>query len=131
MPTSHINGRQHDSVGQPIVPNSAGALSAGFGTTASVAMDAAATDGAGKAVVTSSGTGQAARPTLTITFVEPFVGPDGVQKAPRSATCSRQDNLATAGQWRVTSLTATQIVLMFDGTPVAAEAYGVFWDIRP
>jgi hypothetical protein len=48
------------------------ALSAGWGTTASVVVDANSVDGRWRITVTSNGTGQSANPTITLTFKQAY-----------------------------------------------------------
>jgi hypothetical protein len=94
------------------------ALSGGWGTTASVAI-VDAKDRRGIIDVTSLGTGQAANPTVILTFS------DGAYGTAPVVVATRGDALATAGQWRVTAQTATTVTFTFFGTPVAAEVYGL------
>lgn len=95
------------------------ALSAGFGSTASVAVTEAPNDQRGKIVITSAGTGQGASPTCTLTFkdgawpiapvVIAFMGAGSQPTIPITVTT-----------------TTTAAVMTFQGmTPVAAETYTV------
>lgn len=94
------------------------ALSAGFGSTASISSVATgSTDQRFKITITSAGTGQGASPTCTLTFKEPWaVAPFVV--ASRSA-----GDQATIQFTAVA--TTTTVTLTFTGTPVAAETYTV------
>lgn len=99
------------------------ALSAGWGTTASVAVDANSDDTRGQITVTSSGTGQGANPTITLTFK------DGTFTSVPFAIVVRSDH---ANQPTVTidyTLTATTLTITFNGTPVAAETYDIAWQV--
>lgn len=96
------------------------AASAGFGSTASVTVTGAR-DSGGRVSVASSGTGQAANPTLTLTFK------DGTWTTAPSVVCQRGDTLATAGRWALSAVTATTATFTFVGTPVAGETYILDW----
>lgn len=93
-------------------------LSAGFGTTATVT----AVGGSVTTVtftVNSSGTGQAANPTITDTFATPFW-------ASPSAGCSLIQIGGTFGVLTnpvPSSLSRTGVTWTFSGTPVAAQSY--------
>ena len=91
------------------------ALSAGWGTTATVTA-VTGTDQGWQITVTSSGTGQAASPTVTLTFK------DGTWT--NAPICVSK---MVGGTGAVTQLTespaATTNTLTFQGTPVAASTY--------
>jgi hypothetical protein len=97
------------------------ALSAGFGTTASLTVAAGSTDQRGQIVITSSGTGQGANPTCTLTFR------DGQwARTPFAVVCRG----GTGSQPTVpfnADVTAAALTLTFQGTPVAAQTYTVNW----
>ncbi len=95
------------------------ALSAGWGTTATISAIGGAgtsTDARGKFTINSSGTGQAANPTVTITFKDlawvttpvAFVGRNGGNQPSVLPTWAES---------------ATTLVITFPGTPVAGESY--------
>jgi hypothetical protein len=92
------------------------ALSAGFGTTASIGS-ITGTDQAFQATITVAGTGQAANPTVTLTFH------DGAWAAAPIYVVSRGGGSQPTVQFSVTSVTATALTLTFNGTPVAADTY--------
>lgn len=91
------------------------ALSGGWGTTATIGT-ITGTDQAWQATVTSSGTGQAASPTITLTFHDGTwtLAPIVVSKM-------------VGGTGTVTLLTeavgATSLIITFQGTPVAGSTY--------
>ena len=95
------------------------ALSAGWGTTASVGT-ISGTDQWCQFTVTSAGTGQGASPTCVLTFK------DGSWTTAPIVQVNRQEfaNQATV-TFTVTTVTATAVTLTFNGTPVAAETYRV------
>lgn len=97
------------------------ALSAGWGTTATVT----AVVGIGntcKWTLTSSGTGQAANPTVTDTFVAANVLPIGTMLCDMRMT----GGTGTTTLIDQTTVSATVPVFTFGGTPVAASTYIVF-----
>jgi len=97
------------------------ALSAGWGTTATVTAVA----GIGytcKWTLTSSGTGQAANPTITDTFVAANVLPIGTMLCDMRMT----GGTGTTTLIDETTVSATAPVFTFGGTPVAASTYIVF-----
>lgn len=93
------------------------ALSAGWGTTATVSA-ASGVDEALTFTVNSSGTGQGASPTITITFK------DGTFTNPPVVVVVRNDATSPVGAppHTVTS-TATTATITFSGTPVAGSSY--------
>lgn len=91
------------------------ALSAGFGTTATV-TGVIGTDQGWTITVTSSGTGQAANPTITLTFH------DGTWTL-SPITVSKMSGGTGAVTQLTESPTATTNVITFQGTPVAASTY--------
>lgn len=99
------------------------ALSAGWGSTASVAITAGSKDGRGTLTVTSAGTGQAANPTVTLTFH------DGAFAAAPFAVASSGGGTGAADTWRA-STTTTTLVLTFVGTPVASDTYIVNYQVE-
>jgi len=93
-------------------------LSAGWGTTASVGS-ITGNDQWAQFTITSAGTGQTANPTNTWTFT------DGTWTNAPIAVCQRADRASQAGVHFTWTTTATTLVLVFEGTPVAAEAFVV------
>lgn len=91
-------------------------LSAGWGTTASVAVVSGSGDNRARFTVTSAGTGQAANPTITLTFK------DGAYAAAPFAVVVRNggSQLTIAQDWTTST---TTWVMTWRGTPVAAETY--------
>jgi len=94
------------------------ALSAGWGTTASVGT-ITGFDQWMQFTITSAGTGQGASPTATLTFK------DGTWTNAPIAVCQRADRANQAGVHFTWTTTATTLVLTFGGTPVAAETFVV------
>lgn len=94
------------------------AASAGFGSTATVTPDSEnCNDTGGEVAVASSGTGQAANPTLTLTFKDLAFA-----VKPKAVVCRGTDtNQPTVPVSVVT--TTTTMVIKFHGTPVAGETY--------
>lgn len=91
------------------------ALSAGFGSTASVGS-VSGTDQRVAFTVTSAGVGQALNPTITWTFK------DGTwTNAPFAVVYRFDGNQMTVAN--KSTVSATQVVITFLGTPVAAETY--------
>ncbi len=94
-------------------------LSAGWGTTATIGglvTGAGSHDARGSFLVTSSGTGQGANPTVTFTFKDGAWGTAPFAIVVRSGG----DQLSVVSTWTTTT---TTLVLTFNGTPVAAETY--------
>ena len=95
------------------------ALSAGWGNTASVGS-LRGTDQFHELTITSAGTGQGASPTLTLTYK------DGTWSTAPVVRVNRQEFASQATvTFGVTTQSATQYVLTFNGTPVAAETYRI------
>lgn len=99
------------------------ALSAGFGTTASIAVAAGSTATRGEATITSAGTGQAANPTCT------FTPSDGAFDAAPFPISQRNGGSQLTIGIQPTTRNAGSIVYTFQGTPVAAETYKFVWHI--
>jgi hypothetical protein len=97
------------------------ALSAGFGTTASVAVTSNSKDTRGEITITSAGTGQGANPTVTLTFKDGTFGTAGF------AVVSRSGGSQLTVPVSVSSISATQLVIKFLGTPVDTETYKISW----
>lgn len=97
-------------------------LSAGWGTTASLAFSAAglARDMRGTIIVTSAGVGQAANPTITLNFK------DGAFPEAPSALVARNggNQPAVLPTW---GRSVVQLLITFPGTPVAGETYNFSW----
>ena len=94
------------------------ALSAGWGTTASVGS-ITGVDQWAQFTITSSGTGQGANPTATLTFK------DGTWTNAPIAVCQRADRANQTTIEFTWTTTATTLVLTFEGTPIAAETFVV------
>lgn len=109
------------SLGQGLVAANF-AMSAGFGSTASIAVAAGSTVSRGEATITSSGTGQAANPTCTMTF------PDGAFPAAPFPVVSRSGGSQRSVPMEVTTRAAGSSVFSLIGTPVAAETYKFVWN---
>lgn len=99
------------------------ALSAGFGSTASIAVASGSTVARGEATITSAGTGQAANPTCTLTF------PDGAFDAAPFAVASRAGGSQRSVPMEVTTRAVGSLAFSLVGTPVAAETYKFNWEI--
>jgi len=93
-------------------------LSAGWGTTATVSS-ILGTDQAFDLQITSSGTGQAANPTATLTFV------DGSMPLNFVGACTPVSIQTPQGVWIWSSVQSTLAQLQFLGTPVAGNSYRV------
>jgi hypothetical protein len=91
-------------------------LSAGWGGTATVSA-ARGFDGAFSFTVNSSGAGQAANPTITVTFK------DGTWTNAPQFLCAKNDIIAPSPTILTWTITATGLVITFNGTPVAANSY--------
>lgn len=94
----------------------------GFGTTASVTVRAGSNVYRGEIAVLSGGTGQAASPTVTLTFPKPFTGTPFV-------VCTRQ-NLPSGNvnSFMVSALSNTAVSFMYTGTPGGGTTYTVsYW----
>jgi len=91
------------------------ALSAGWGTTASVGT-LSGNDMRGSFTVTSAGTGQLANPTITLTFT------DGAFTSTPEVVVARNggDQATLAIDW---TKSTTQIVITLRGTPVATQTF--------
>jgi hypothetical protein len=117
--TATVNGttdsyRYKATGGTPLVAGDI-ALSAGWGTTASVSA-ISGTDQRHRFTITSAGTGQGANPTATLTFK------DGTWTAAPFAVCSRNggDQASVLPTW---TTTATTLIITFPGTPTAAQTF--------
>jgi hypothetical protein len=96
------------------------AISAGWGTTATKTVGANSRDSGGNITIGSAGTGQAANPTITLTFKDGAFG-----AAPRALVVRNGGvTLASVPTWTTTT---TTLVITFNGTPVAANNYGFEW----
>lgn len=101
------------------------ALSGGFGSTATVSsVLTGSTDSAWSIVVTSSGTGQGANPTITLTFTSAWFNEATGAAISPIATITRNGGSQLTVQPTWTS-TSTTLVITFPGTPVAAETYTI------
>lgn len=117
MGDTHLSGLAIG--GTPVVAGDF-ALSAGFGSTASVAVAAGSTDRKGRITITSSGTGQGANPTCTLTPKEPFDA--GHHPFVTRGDESGDDQLAIPFTAKIAAAT---LVMKFVGTPVAADTITV------
>jgi hypothetical protein len=118
---THVSGRIVDATGEAALVAADAALSAGWGSGRSVAVVANSVDRHGHLDVTV-GTSPSANPTVTVTFKRPFNSRPFV-------SASRGDAVtAQAGIWSVQSVTATQVVFIFLGTPVAAQVIGLEYE---
>jgi len=92
------------------------ALSAGWGTTATVSA-ASGAKSRGRFTVTSAGSGQSANPTITYTFpgTQKFIDAPFVQLVRNGG-----DQITIGHSWVTTT---TTVVITWIGTPVAAETY--------
>jgi len=112
---SSTTGRIKSTIGTSLVAGDF-ALSAGFGSTASIGT-ITGTDQRFRATITSAGTGQGANPTCILTFQ------DGTWTTAPFFTVSRGGGSQATVQFEVTTITATALTLTFQGTPSAAETY--------
>ena len=92
-------------------------LSPGFGTTASVTVAKGTRDARGTITIRSAGKGQAANPTITLTFKS------GAWADTPFAVVSRSGGAQLNVPVSVESISPTTLVIRFNGTPVAAETY--------
>jgi len=93
-------------------------LSAGWGTTASLAItDATSKDAAAVVTVTSSGTGQAANPTLLLTFT------DGTWTNIPACIAIQSGGTGIFGDSTTTTRSATAQTWQWNATPTAAATY--------
>ena len=116
MGDTHFQGRVIEGAASPDLAVADVAISGAWGNAATRAVTAGSKDRRGRISVTSNGTGQAANPTVTVTFKEPF------DSAPFVAV-GRADVLGTAGRSAITARSATAFTATFVGTPVAGETY--------
>lgn len=97
------------------------ALSAGWGNTATVsAVATGSKDACGEITVTSAGTGQAANPTITLTFKD---GTWTTAPFPLSKQVGGSGAIADITE----TATATTMVLTWNGTPSASATYIIRW----
>ena len=93
------------------------ALTTGWGNTAAVST-ADGFDSGARVVILDGGTGQAANPTVTVTFT------DGAWTAAPVVVVSQSSGVDTPdGRWAVDSVTTTTAVFMFHDTPQASRTY--------
>lgn len=101
------------------------ALGSGWGTSPTLTINRGTDQGA-SIQITAKAT-VAANPTVTVTFA------NGTWTNPPIVVACRTDTTAATGspsasvsnQWAVTSVTATAVILTFNGTPVANSTYGL------
>jgi hypothetical protein len=94
------------------------AASAGWGSTAAVSVSTGSQDQRGRVTVTAGGTGIAANPTVTLTFV------DGSWNNSPFAVVARNDANSPSAALTWTT-TATTLAITFNGTPVSGTAYTI------
>jgi len=117
-----LGNRYHSSRGTLLVAGDF-ALSAGWGTTATVS-NVLGRDGASFFRVNSLGTGQLANPTIVITFTDGSWGSNTpIPFAGRVSSTGQSDQPEVIIV--PTAITPTVLTLIFRGTPVAAEEYGI------
>jgi len=103
------------------------ALSSGWGTSPTLPINRGA-DQAASIQITAKAT-TAANPTVTVTFA------DGTFTQIPVVVPTRTDTTAATGapsasvtnHWVPTTVSATQVVFTFNGTPVANSVYGLAW----
>lgn len=122
MGETHFAGRVIAGADAPALVAGDFALSAGYGTTASVAVAAGSKDHKGKITITSAGTGQGANPTCTLTFKEAFAVAPIVALARGNEAGDDQPLIPFTVR-----ATTTQLILTFIGTPVAADTHTLYW----
>jgi len=115
MPDTHLSGL---TIQGAAIAAADVALSAGFGTTATVVPTGS--DRKGKLVITSSGTGQGANPTATITPKDAY--DPGAQPVVCRGLTAGDSQLAIPVIARIVG-GALEITLV--GTPVAAQVYTI------
>lgn len=93
----------------------------GWGTTATVSA-VFGSDSFGIVAISSSGTGQAANPTFTITFSDGTWGTNG----PMAVVCRADANAPSAAAF-FNSSTPTTLVLGLQGTPAAGNTYSFIY----
>lgn len=109
--------KRYTTKGTPLVAGNF-ALSSGWGTTASVTVNSGC-DSAFSITVTSGGTGQAANPTITLTYQDGTWGnaPNAMAKIEAATSSSDLSTPVTE------TTTATTLVVTYHGTPVAGNTY--------
>jgi hypothetical protein len=112
---THFQGRVVQATRETDLVDADIAISAGWGTTATKSV-VRGKDGRMRLQVASSGTGQVADPTITVTFKKAFT-------AIPVAVCSRGDVAAAAGDLRNSTPSASAPIFTFKGTPVAGQTY--------
>jgi hypothetical protein len=110
-----VEGRERRSGGTSVAAGDF-ALSAGFGSTASVTVGTGSNDSRGTITIAAAGTGMLANPTCTLTFK------DGTWTTAPFAVVSRGGGQQLTAPV-ISTTTATTLVITFIGTPVAAESY--------
>jgi hypothetical protein len=93
------------------------ALGAGWGNTATVAIQSNSTDGRFRIAITSNGTGQAANASFVLTFM------DGTWGATPNGVLGRGDVATPDGDFRLTAMSPTALTGVFTGIPVAGNVY--------
>ena len=124
-PTNEVRASRIAARDATVVVTGDFSLSAGWGTTATVSsVVTRSRDQRGTLTVSSSGTGQAANPTIVFTFT------DGAwTTAAPFATIMREGGDQVTVGVRVTAITTTSLTMTFDGTPVDTETYVITWMI--
>lgn len=117
-PLGRLSERRHRT---PLT-TAAFTLGAGWGTTASLALQAGSTDMAGRATITANGAGIALNPTTTLTFVDGTLAGCFANARPNGGTGATPSNIF----W---TQPTTTIVLTHTQTPVAGLTYAFEWQI--
>lgn len=112
--------------GGPLLVAADFALSAGWGTTATVTVDAANsnTDQRFRVTVNSNGTGQAANPVLTLSFSEDLFGVNQAWVvAPVAVAMMATESTGAIAHVSTGTRTVGTLALTYHDTPVAASTY--------
>lgn len=118
-----LKGRRiHGNLGTALVAGDF-SLSAGWGSTASLALNDAGNefDSRGMVGITANGAGVAANPSVTLTFKDGAF-PD----KPRIVAMRTNSTAPSTGFW-ISNPTATDVRFDFIGLPVAGSEYGIVW----
>ncbi len=123
--------------GQTVLTSSSFALSPGWGSTATLAVDASTTscDQAGMVTVTADGSGISENPTVTLTFADTTVvntaGSSAVGWARRPIPMASLGRLSTGNRsLRVSADTNfTTLTMQLEGTPVSGSTYVIYYSL--
>lgn len=119
--SSDANMRRYKASGTALVAGDF-ALSAGWGSTASVSVTAGSADDRGQITVTPAGTGIAANPTITLTYK------DGTWTTVPFPIVARQGGSGASADLATTA-TVTALVIQFLGTPVSGLSHMFNWQV--